>query len=108
MGQITQLKTPGRRPAAVVKAEFQYFLEQSKENGWVVKCDGKSAEYADYVKPPTAEQAKEMCEGCPMLALCKEYGRATTPATGIWGGIRWNKGQAISQKSDGKEADRAA
>lgn len=35
----------------------------------------------------TEEEAEALCEGCPLLQMCRDYGKADRGATGVWGGI---------------------
>lgn len=49
------------------------------------KCQGKSDEYVDIEDLPTEEQAEEMCSGCPLLEMCREYSEIAQPY-GVWGG----------------------
>lgn len=45
---------------------------------------------------PTADEAKALCEGCPITGpegLCRRYAKATGQAHGIWGGGRIEKGK---------------
>lgn len=59
------------------------------------KCLERGEEYAFYEHPPTRAEAKELCEGCPLLAVCRESARRERPAWGVRGGIAWNMGTQI-------------
>ena len=50
------------------------------------KCEGRSAEFVDYVSAPSRAQARVMCAGCPLLELCDEAARHRRPGWGVWGG----------------------
>lgn len=48
------------------------------------------------------EKAAEMCAGCHVLDLCREYARANDERTGIWGGETprqrgWYKGKKLKE-----------
>jgi hypothetical protein len=38
---------------------------------------------------PTAKEAEEMCEGCPILKLCFDRALAKGETHGVWGGKRF-------------------
>ena len=38
-----------------------------------------------------AEEAKAICQGCPVRAECLEYALQTRPVYGIWGGLNHNE-----------------
>ena len=59
-------------------------------------CLDRTAEFADYTMAPTPKQAEELCEPCPLLALCKASARKTRPAWGVHGGEHWDMGKRIS------------
>jgi hypothetical protein len=46
---------------------------------------------------PTAEEAKSLCEGCPIMRarLCERYADATNQAHGVWGGKRRENGKWV-------------
>jgi len=54
-------------------------------------CAGKPGLYSDYDDDslPTAEQAYELCFGCPLLALCASYAEQEQPKWGVWAGEVW-------------------
>jgi hypothetical protein len=47
---------------------------------------------------PTAEEARKMCEGCPILSdrLCGRYAEATGQSHGVWNGRRRENGKWVS------------
>lgn len=59
------------------------------------KCLARGELYAFYDQPPTRAEAKELCEGCPLLDVCRESARRERPAWGVRGGIAWNMGTQI-------------
>ena len=56
-------------------------------------CEGKWAEFSDYVTPPDEQTCIDMCAPCPLLDICRENARATRPSWGIQGGIAWKQGR---------------
>ncbi|WP_415134576.1 WhiB family transcriptional regulator [Microbacterium sp.] len=53
-------------------------------------CAGRSAEFMDYEGyPPSEDEAKAMCAGCPLLEQCNLNARQQLPSWGVWGGIAW-------------------
>jgi len=32
------------------------------------------------------EEAQALCEGCPILLACRNYGKSDPAASGVWGG----------------------
>lgn len=85
----------GRRTATVVRKEYEHFMMEAKRNGWEdkLKCHDREYQFALYEFSPSAERAEAMCEGCPMLKLCKEFGKVTKPGWGVWGGVAYRYGQ---------------
>lgn len=53
-------------------------------------CKDREDEFRSYDRPdiptPTADQAEEMCAGCPLLKMCKTYAEVGHPAFGVYGG----------------------
>lgn len=83
---------PLRRPAPVVRAEYELYLRESRLNNWRVNCeDPKLAdEFVDVTKhTPTDERAAELCNHCPMLSLCREYAQVQRPSGVVLGGQVW-------------------
>lgn len=102
-----------RRGTRVVRKEFFFYLREAKRNDWDHKrpCHHQPEEFALYERGvdvageefvaypeenlPTPERAAAMCAPCPILQLCREYGFATKPGSGIWGGIVWVDGKPL-------------
>lgn len=64
-------------------------------------CDGRWAEFADYVSPPSPKQAAALCgEGtsgeCPLFALCRANARNLKPSHGVWAGEAWDMGRRVA------------
>lgn len=55
----------------------------------VTPCQADPDKWTGWDEPgqqaPTADEATEMCAGCPLLELCKAYGDKARPF-GVWGG----------------------
>jgi hypothetical protein len=51
---------------------------------------------------PTADRAKEMCAGCPLMKndLCYRYSLATNKQHGVWGGRRIYNGTTVTNGVD--------
>jgi len=54
-------------------------------------CLGREEEFIDWafdneLPTPTAEQAAELCAGCPLLKACDNYRIAAKEQWGVWGG----------------------
>lgn len=72
-------------------------LNEAKQNlihanmDW--NCKDRWEEFALYSdeNAPTAEQAEEMCSGCPLLQLCDTYATAQRETDGVWGGKQRRK-----------------
>ncbi|GAB2699315.1 hypothetical protein BKA24_001785 [Microbacterium marinum] len=56
-------------------------------------CAGSGPAYADYVTPPSAEVARQMCAPCPLMELCRASALHEKPAWGVHGGIAWVNGR---------------
>lgn len=124
-----------RRGLRTIRKEFFFYLRESKRNDWDHKrpCYGREDEYALYEQAhdddtpdpdgdagevlfvryeeeglPTAEEAEAMCAGCPVLALCKEYGDIGKFGSGIWGGVRWVDGKPVLPEGSEEELGKIA
>jgi hypothetical protein len=42
----------------------------------------------DYTR---AEDVRDICNQCPLLDSCLDYGRTARPRGGIWAGKRWGR-----------------
>ena len=80
-----------RRSLWVVAEEFNHYRDEARENGWEdrIGCADNPGPYADWTTPPTEVAAEALCEGCPLRALCREYGDVSKPGWGVWGGKVW-------------------
>jgi hypothetical protein len=56
----------------------------------VANCKDKPQEWMDWEDdaPPSAERARELCSGCPLLQSCANYALASQQTHGVWGGER--------------------
>lgn len=49
---------------------------------------------------PTAEEARELCAGCPLVntGTCERYAKATNQSHGVWGGKRIYQGKWLKDE----------
>lgn len=92
---LNDLVTVPRRPDSVVIEEFNFMLEEANTNGWSseLNCHNNPAEWSDYKQSPSPQRAAEMCAGCPMLTLCREFAVAKHRSWTVLGGIAWVEGR---------------
>ena len=90
------MATPIKRSATVVRAEYEYMLRQATGNGWEPRCSDKPEEYSDYDRAKSQAEAAALCEGCPMLALCRENALIVKPGWTVLGGISWKNGRQVT------------
>lgn len=95
---VVPLEQVVRRPAAEVKAEFEYYLGEASANGWKPNCYKEPEEFTDFdpKHPPTADEAEMLCWRCPLLEICDEYARTVKPEIGIHGGRVWVNKKLVS------------
>ena len=105
--QIIPFPEP-KRGAKMVKAEFQQMLREASVNGWQPRCYRQPELYADWLKAPSAEDAAELCAGCPLFDLCGEEARLTRPAWGIRAGVAWVYGVPQTERIARQKELRAA
>ncbi len=84
----------GSRPQ-VIAEEMENTLRQATEHDWAdqINCHQRPELYADYEVAPSEERAEWLCAGCPLRTLCRDFGNATKPGWGVWGGIAWRNGR---------------
>lgn len=58
-------------------------------------CKDRTFEFTDYITPPTAKQAAELCADCPLISLCLDDARRTKPKWGVQGGVAWEGGVPV-------------
>lgn len=80
---------------------------QTKCNTWFKQHPGGLDPWTDYgddedsehlPDPPTAQEARALCEGCPLLVLCGEAAIETPPYHGVRAGMVFNAGKRISRR----------
>ena len=84
------------RPTSVVAARraFDVGLIKLMEKGEQTKCFKRPIPYTSRQTP---EEAEKLCEGCPLLELCKPLGftESTYADDMVFGGIPWRKGKPV-------------
>lgn len=74
-----------------------WFKEHPDElNPWTDYGDDEDDEHLP--DPPTAQQARALCEGCPLLVLCGEAAIEAPPYHGVRAGMVFNAGKRISRR----------
>lgn len=64
-------------------------------------CKDEPGPYVDYDYPlPSAEDAADLCEPCPLLLLCAEHARKRRVQWGVWGGGVWVAGRQAQGPHD--------
>lgn len=86
----------GSKPQALSE-EFDAVLDDASLHGWneQLNCHERPEQYVDYREAPTQERAEWLCAGCPIQQLCRDFGRATKPGWGVWGGESWRNGKRV-------------
>jgi len=82
------------RPSAKKQWDaFQNAMRDLEFSGIDWNCKDRWNEFALYSdeNAPTAQQAQEMCAGCPLLELCDAYATAQREIDGVWGGKQRRK-----------------
>lgn len=46
-------------------------------------CMGRAEQFENATSD---EEAQALCEGCPILLACRNYGKSDPAASGVWGG----------------------
>lgn len=49
-------------------------------------CVDDPGKWVDYEVPPSSEEARAMCFGCPVKTLCRQYADAANVSWGVWAG----------------------
>lgn len=92
------------RSAAEVTEEFNRALGELRADNGRTNCEGRPHEFTDYDvlgETPTPEQARQMCMGCPLYFLCREYAQTTRPEHGVWGGEVWSHRKVVLSADGG-------
>lgn len=81
-----------KRSRAEVRAAYRSEIWLSEK---AKPCDGRAAEFVDYMAPPSRERAAELCAGCPFKReTCLEFGQAGK-ADGVYGGEVLKDGRRV-------------
>ena len=90
----------GHKPDPDAPRLFDIALDEVKP-----KCDGDSrftdwetpSENSDpeYPAPPSAKEARSMCDGCPLIDLCMQASLVKRPFHGIYAGQRFENGRRL-------------
>lgn len=49
------------------------------------KCQDNPGPWMDWEEPPTPEDARKLCFGCPLVKACANYATAAQETHGVWG-----------------------
>lgn len=62
-------------------------------------CQEKPVRYTDIMQTP--EEARELCEGCPVLLLCRPLGftESVYADNMVYGGLTWRRGRPVLETS---------
>lgn len=86
----------GRRMVRPEEGVFNRALDRAHMgDGPAPMCDGLSEVFVDYRSAPTKDEAREMCEPCPLITLCRASARSVRPDHGVWGGEVWDRGRRL-------------
>lgn len=77
------------------KAEEAWYALQEGLAQTKTPCAGKADEYADHSILSSADEAEEMCYGCPLIKLCYDFAVLNEVNAGIWGGIIMDEGESV-------------
>lgn len=58
-------------------------------------CANNPDEYADHSIMKSADEAEEMCHGCPLIKACYDFAIANEVNAGIWGGIHFDEKESV-------------
>lgn len=60
------------------------------------KCRDNPGPYMDWDDPPSPEEARRLCSGCPLMKACENRAIAGRETHGIWGGRVIHEGKWLS------------
>lgn len=85
-----------RRPAAVVREEFNKLVDEAAEYGVRPKCHGNPGPYQDFEEgdEPTRWEAEDLCFRCPFMAACEELA-VVEKGYGVWAGKLYERGRVV-------------
>jgi hypothetical protein len=73
------------------EASLQWLELQEGLRDTTTPCADKPEFYADRSIEVSAEEAEQMCYGCPLLKQCYDYAVADNVNAGIWGGLHFDE-----------------
>ena len=77
------------------KAEQAWYALQEGLATTRTPCLGKSDEYADHSIMKSADEAEQMCYGCPLLKPCYDFAVLNEVNAGVWGGIHFDEEESV-------------
>ncbi len=77
------------------KAEKAWYTLQAGLAETLTPCLDKPAEYADHSIMMSADEAEQMCYGCPLIKACYDFAVLNEVNAGIWGGIHFDEEESV-------------
>ena len=78
------------------ETKYQELIRAANKPGVEIPCREDPDKWdgwdRDGVPIPTAADAQQWCEGCPVLEMCRDYARTERPAIGVYGGEIYGAG----------------
>lgn len=73
----------------------------TRNTGWMARaaCQGLNPNtfHPTRTQPLVARQARQVCNGCPVIDDCAEYAINDPNLQGVWGGMSWIERTRIRQ-----------
>ena len=90
-----------RRPDSLPDARraMRIALQVLAERKQTTPCKDRPIPYTDLRQTP--EAAKKLCEGCPVLMICRPLGYTESVYADdmVYGGLAWRRGKPVSETS---------
>ncbi len=77
------------------KAEKLWYTLQDGLRETITPCTDNPHDYADHSILMSADEAEEMCYGCPLLKNCYDFAVANEVNAGIWGGVHFDQEESV-------------
>jgi transcription factor WhiB len=79
---MTTPATEWAKNEAVAFSHLMLALQDAADDGKPAYCAG----LADLWEHMSTERQIDQCDGCPVLAACRNYAEYSPSASGVWGG----------------------